>query len=564
MGKSKGRLVVKKDVQGRVKKEDYDVGYFAGYETEIDNRDARSPAPRKIMLTDLIIRKLPYCSNGPVDIVDTTFSSQNDGGRLILRIGKNTKTFYPSIAKRGNEKRGNGKALGQWIVKANNYYKQDEANLATAKERFREVVSSHQKAVKIARDEGQLTIREYLESGKYEQDRLTIPTQRNKISPVEKPVIKAILSQFEPWLDRELHEVSKEWPAEFKKHWTERYLQENEEGFKNNPDYKPKQVAVDTMRKYFMMINAMFNICEKKAYIHSNPMANFASLFPKKKIKPGEAQTYSLDYDNLMTFLFDESTKSAAYGKLIIAIMAVTGARNSEVYKNYIDNFQVKDDGRLFMYIPSEICKTREVGSRTVEIKHDFVKQKVIEHIEDIPRNAKGHMFPSTKYMDKHTSDYAYKELWKQVKAFFNLPVNGRMYSLRATFGTRLAKKSGIDVAANVLGDSLEIANLHYNEVDTVRKAEAMDKVFNEKEESNILTFPASHIELDSVYASVDALPDSIKKLFLMFKSGKAEPQKDHMLKADWNNFVKLISTQFNAKKITDDEAELWLMMQSS
>jgi integrase len=560
-----------KDCNGRIKKSDYDVGKLLNFKTENKDgdpeRDARAPSKTKLMFSDNLIRQLPFCSDGPIDIVDTSFNAENDGGRLILRIGKNTKTFYPSIAKRGNEKRGNGKSLGSWIVKNSRHYIFDEdkkikqANLETAKKRFKKVVQNHQSEVNIARKDGEITIREYLESGKYEQDRLKTTILRNKFAPVQKNTIKSIMGQFEPWLDKKLNEVSKEWPSEFKKNWEERYIEYNKEGRKQDPEnFIAKQVEVGTMRKYFGEINAMFNICEKRGYIHNNKMKNFASLFPKKAIKRGSVKTYKLNYDNLMTFLFDDCTPSPPFGKLIIAIMAVTGSRNSEVYKNFIDNFSDHDD-KLIMTIPAEICKTKEAGARSVEIKHERVKEEVRKHLAEVPRNGKGHMFPSNRIMDAPVSDYAYRDLWKLVKAFFKLPSNGRMYSLRATFGTQVAKKGGIDVAADVLGDSLEIANLHYNDVDEERKSDAMNKVFNSSNEDIVAAQSAQHI--DTVYAAADQLPESISKLFSMFKNGKVEPKHNHMLKADWNKFVNLIRNQFEAKKLSDDDIEMWLFMQS-
>jgi integrase len=570
MSKKSSRLTQyyddKKDSNGMINKADFDVGKLMQYVVNKEKRDPRSPAPRKILLTDNVIKNLPFCSDGPIDIVDTSFNAENDGGRLILRIGKNTKTFYPSIAKRGNEKRGNGKSLGSWVVKNSNHYifneKIKQANLYTAKVRFIEVVKNHQSSVKIAREDGEITIREYLDSGKYEQDRLTTTTLRNKISPVETDVIKSIVSQFEPWLDKKLHEVSKEWPAEFKSHWENRYIQYNEDGRVKDPaNFKTKQVEVGTMRKYFSEINAMFNICEKRGYIHSNKIKNFASLFPKKIVKRGSVQTYKICYDNLMTFLFDESTPSPPYGKLIIAIMAATGARNSEVYKNYIDSFTVLDD-KIIMNIPAEISKTKEAGARPADIVDKQVIEEIRKHLAEIPRNGKGHMFPSHVIPDQHTSDYAYKDLWKLVKAFFKLPVNGRMYSLRATFGTRITKVSGIDVAADMLGDSLEIANLYYNDVDEERRSDALDKIFNNQEEM-IDAKPIQLNQSNTVYASTEALPEPIIKLFMMFKNGKAEPIKDHMLKVDWDKFVNLIKSQFESKIISDSDVEIWLLMQS-
>ncbi len=42
--------------------------------------------------TNKLIKELPFCYE-PVDLTDTTFTAKEGGGRLILRIGRNSKTF---------------------------------------------------------------------------------------------------------------------------------------------------------------------------------------------------------------------------------------------------------------------------------------------------------------------------------------------------------------------------------------------------------------------------------------------------------------------------------------
>ena len=89
-----------------------------------------------------------------------------------------------------------------------------------------------------------------------------------------------------------------------------------------------------------------------------------------------------------------------------------------------------------------------------------------------------------------------------------------------------------------------------------------MDKVFNETKDI-VIAQPALPSNIDSVYATADSLPESISKLFSMFKNGKIVPKENHMLKVDWDKFVNLIKSQFEAKKINDSEIKMWLSMQS-
>jgi hypothetical protein len=65
-----------------------------------------------------------------------------------------------------------------------------------------------------------------------------------------------------------------------------------------------------------------------------------------------------------------------------------------------------------------------------------------------------------------------------------------------------------------------------------------------------------------SYAVAVDLLPDSISKLFLMFKNGKAKLEENYMLKADWDKFVTLIQAQKGAGMLEDPELNVWLSMQ--
>lgn len=533
---------------------------------------------RRAELTDGIVQMLPFYpldyvkkgANNSIDIADDNFSAEKDGGRLILRIGVKTKTWYVVTA---NRKGGRAKMirLGKYAYNKNGYYKdtktdkidEREANVQTARERFPEYIREHYNEHAVSRKQGAMTIREYLDSGQYQIDREKYPTERHgEVVAVKPKTIKTIKSQFAPWLDCQLHEVSKEWPLAFKKHWDDRYIEENEIGRRDNPEYVDKEVKPTTQRKYFSEIQSMFSICEKAGYIDRNWLKGGTKYFPKSKKKRGTTQVYTFEYEDLFEFLFNISEQGTDNGKMIIAIMAVTGCRNAEVYKNLRSNLELLKDkkGKEYfnLHIPAWLCKTSESGEGDAQIRHPYVVSKLKEHLKrDDVKNSR-YIFPSP-VQNKHCSDHAYRDLWKDCKEYFGLSEKSRLYSLRATLGTRISKVSGIHEAATQLRDSIETASLHYDQVDEERLSEGLDEVFEQNKtpkQEPINSAVALLINIEGL-----EIPSPIQKLFDMFK-GRRLVDGNKISSADYDKFVELVRKQVEDKKVVDDEVELWLEFQ--
>lgn len=500
--------------------------------------------------TNKLIEELPFCEE-TIQLTDTTFTAKDGGGRLILRVGITSKTFYP-VAAFGS--RATGPMLGKYVNKASNYYidqgKNKEANVKVARERFLEYIDDVSQGYQESQKGGNMTIRHYLESGKYMTDRKKYPIKSGKIKPVTQDTIDQMVSAFEPFLDFKLNEVNKNWVVEFDEYT-------NQPRFNKANKITTNGLSSDSKRKLYSAFNAMFNICVKANYIKVNKIDGYASMFPRSKPNP---KTYKIGYDELLEFIFDEDTPGSLSGKLIVAGMAVTAARNEELYANYIDNFNFEEKS---IFIPAHISKNKEAGERTVYPESDLFWKYLALHAKGIARNPKGHMFPSPKNPEKHISDSMYKDIWKAVKMKFNLKDSDRLYNLRHTLLTKIAKTHGIDVAAAVAGDSLETANKYYNEKDEERIRSAF--VANTGSQKN------SEIEETSnhngstnpiVAASKKSMPTTIISLFDMFINGKVIPKPEHIYKSDWDKFVSLIKQQKESGQIEGADLEMWLIMQ--
>ncbi|APD85415.1 hypothetical protein BM527_04570 [Alteromonas sp. Mex14] len=506
---------------------------------------------RLCTFTNLLIGNLPFCEE-VVQLTDTTYTAKEGGGRLILRIGKTSKTFYPVSAK----KRITGPTLGKFTTKDSNYYisqgKNIEADTKTARTRFEEYIEEVDSQVNQSAKGGNMTIREYLDSGKYKADREIYKIKNGRIKPVQPKTINMIKSGFEPFLDRKLSEVSEDWVVEF-----DEYSSKKRTNSANNVTIDG--LVSESKRKLYTAFNAMFNICVKANYIKVNKIDGFASKFPRSKPNP---QKYDIGYDELMDFIFDEDSPSSLAGKLIVAGMAVTAARNEELYANYIDNFDFENRS---IFIPAEVSKNGEAGERTVYPDNDVFWSKLELHRKSIARNQKGHMFPSPVHPEQHISPSMYKEIWKAVKIRFNLKKNSRLYNLRHTLLTEIAKQHGIDVAAKTAGDSIETADKYYNVKDEERMREAFKTTTSsnkQSEQSNIEKSDTSNSSDEIVVANKVSMPSSIQTIFDMFLNGKVIPRPDHLYKSDWSKFVNLINAQKEAGMIEGSEIEMWLMMQ--
>jgi hypothetical protein len=505
---------------------------------------------RLCTLTNKLIKELPF-SESVIEITDTGFTAKEGGGRLVLRVGKTSKTFYPIVAI--GRKRKTGKMLGKFTVNDTNHYINSgvnkEADITKARERFKKYIVFTNAHRSEKQKDGNMKIRFYLESGRYKEDRTKHKTKTGKYKPVTDNTIKMIISGFDRWMDCRLNEVNKEWALEFDNDCNE--LRTNKANGK-----KFKGLKSESKRKLFTAFSAMFNICETAGYIAKNELDGEISRFPKSEI--GNAKTYNMSYESLMDHIFDEDTPETLTGKLIVAGMAVTAARNSELYRNYIDNFNFEERS---VYIPAEISKNGMAGQRTVYPSSDIWWEKLAFHLKTIDRNDKGHMFPSPIIIGQHVSPSIYSKTWTSVKKRFNLKDTDRLYNLRSTLMTRIAKESGIDVAAKMGGDSLETADKYYNDKNEERLKEAMRKATgSNREEKQVI-----QINDDGaiVLASTEGMTDDVIKIFNIFKNGKVVPQENHLLKTDWDKFVTLIKTQKDAGKLVEGPIlDMWLMVQ--
>lgn len=506
--------------------------------------------PRLCTFTNKLIEELPFCVEN-VQLTDTTFTAKDGGGRLILRVGATSKTFYP-VAAFGS--RPTGRMLGKYVNKASNYYidqgKNKEANVKVARERFVEYIDDVSQGYQESQKGGNMTIRYYLESGRYMADREKYPVKSGKVKSVTQNTIDQILSAFEPFLGFRLNEVNKNWVIEFDEYTSQKRTN------------KANKITIDGLssdskRKLYSAFNAMFNICVRANYIKVNKIDGFASKFPRSKPNP---KTYKIGYDELLEFIFDDDTPGSLSGKLIVAGMAVTGARNQELFANYIDNFDFKERS---IFIPAHISKNREAGERTVYPVSDLYWKKLELHLIGIPRNPKGHMFPSPIHPETHISAEMYKKTWKAVKMKFNLKNSDRLYNLRHTLLTKIAKSHGVDVAAAVAGDSIETANKYYNEKDEERLRSAFEMNTGSQKINETANGSSNDIITGAIVAaSKVSMPKTIVSLFEMFINGKVIPKPEHLYKADWDKFVSLVKMQKESGLIEGSDLDMWLMMQ--
>ena len=509
---------------------------------------------RKLHFKNLAIIALPFCDDGTVDIYDSEFASSEDGGLMFLRVGKRSKTFYPVPALPGRARK-TCKSLGRFISKTSNHYKEDEADVAEARKRFRQFIinvnSNRNELQKI----GDMTIRYYIDSGQYKKDRQNFDTKRNKRQHVSDITLNSLRTQFEPWLDFKLNQIDKYWAEEMQEHWAKPRF--------NNANGKryPNGFSQDTLRRYFTQFNALVNTCVKAKYIDYNRIEDEISRFPKAK--QGKIITYDMNYDDLIIFIF-EQTRGSLAGKLIVATMVLTGARNAEVYKNFIDNWDFKNRS---IFIPSKISKNKDVGERYVYPENDKYWQMMHVHTESIDRNKFGHMFPSNINPGKYLSATVYRDVWKDIKLYYGLKNDARLYSFRSTFGTRIAETENPNVAAKVLGDRETTANQYYIHIEerrieaASRKAGSTDPKLLADNLENKSTTKSNTSMTDYTIPVPEAMPLKVLKLWSMFKARRLK--LDGTIKNDdYSAFVLKVQKQFEDNKISGPDIEEWLDFQ--
>ncbi len=491
------------------------------------------------------IAKLPLISDGTIDLYDR--STQELGFSFVLRLSNKDKTFYIK-AKKGKTVSINAmRKIGVFGTRVNGTRPpHPQIELSTARKIFNDKVNELKKTSSEAVEVSNLTIREYLET-RYKDDRFNNNIKSGKRRPITDRTIKEIINSFPHWIDKKINSANKGWVQEFEEYWKQ-------------TEYRDKQTgeirfgtSTDTMRKKYTILNAVFNMCALKGYIVNNPIDGEIGRFPSSKFK--SSINYDYNYEHITDAIFtNEDVRGSLAGKLIVATMILTGARNSEVYKNSLQNF---DPEKRTIFIPSEISKNN--AQRTLKIDNDtYWEFWHVYYEREYRENPNQYMFPSLK-SQLHVTDGTYKPVWSSIKVIFGL--TGRLYDVRHTFARRANKEFGIAATAEILGDSIDTAYEHYVKGDETEKLNNMSKIQTANTEPKTPPPVTSRTNGAIVNASGELLPRSIRQQFNAFIGGKVLPEDGKMYKQQWDQFVAYIQ-RLHSRDNLGLEVDDWLMMQ--
>ena len=498
-------------------------------------------------LKETHIEKLPFISKGVVDIYDTSIDAEHHGGyRLVLRLSSLRKTFYIV-----NKKRKFTKKIAAWSSRPEDgIYADGFTGLKQVREQFKSLIAETEATKDDTSNVSEMTIKDYLLT-RYTRDRETTTIKSGVIKPVRKETIAAVISALEPWMNFKISQAKETWPQEFKDYWKDLV--------KVNPSNgKETLLKEDTMRQYYTALNAMFSICVKRGYIAKNKIDGHIHLF--KRTKNEKIVVYEYDYEDVLTFIFSDQVQEKLSHKLIVASMIVTGARNSEIYMNYSENFRIE---KREIFIPGEISKNKNVN-RTVPVESDLYWLMVAEYLNELELNKYGHMFPSKKAKDGHVTDNTYRDVWEAVKKKYNLKKHARLYNNRSTYGTRLAKEHSIEIAAKMIGDSLETTAKYYLHTEPDIARGSLKKMFNKTEPSSASensTSVENRATTDDkntrAKIQIGKLPECVNELFEQFLGGKdAEVLAGKVEKDVWVQFISKIAMRVQKGKASREEED--------
>ncbi|HAS8589748.1 TPA: hypothetical protein I7788_17995 [Vibrio vulnificus] len=522
-----------------VKKAEFELGDF------VDKSGLHPNKESVFIFKQSDIANLPLISDGTIDLYDR--STQELGFSFVLRLSNKNKTFYIK-AKKGTTVSINAmRKIGVFGSRVNRTRPpHPQIELSTAKDIFKEKVIELKKTSAEAVEVSNLTIREYLET-RYKDDRLNNNIKSGKRRPITDRTIKEIINSFPHWIDKKINSAHKGWVQEFEEYWKQAEVRDKQTGEIRSG------TSTDTMRKKYTLLNAVFNMCALKGYIINNPIDGEIGRFPNSKFK--SSINYDYNYEHITHEIFtNEDVRGSLAGKLIVATMILTGARNSEVYKNYLQNFNPE---KRTIFIPSEISKNK--AQRTLKIDNDIYWE--FWHLfyeREYRDNPNQFMFPSVKSRS-HVTDGTYKPVWNSIKVIFGL--TGRLYDVRHTFARRANKAFGIAITAEILGDSINTAYEHYVKGDETEKLNNMSKIQTATVEPKT-TLPLTTQTNDAIVnASGDLLPPSIRRHFNAFIGGKVLPEEGKMYKQQWDQFVAYIQ-RIHSRDNLGIEVDDWLMMQ--
>lgn len=470
----------------------------------------------KFTFEDEYLDAMPYISGQqPVEISDFPRRKEHGSARLVLRIGVRTKTFYAAFNKSDRI------AIGRWgnVTKEN---PQGLFNVQMARAVFEELIKTRIGINKRLLDMSKMTLGKYIDEH-YTNDRADNPIKNNQQRNVTKKTLNDIKTAFKPWLELKLYEFNEEHPIEFRDTWVN-----------INPN-----ITSETMRKNYTTLNCLFNICAKLKYIPINKIDGKTYLFPKNPHKP--IVTYSYKYEDVIRFIFDADTPGNPAAKIIVATMILTGARNSEVYKNKRGNFDIVN--RRF-YVPADISKNSY--DRDIPISSDIYWHAVSEYVRFTAYPSENsYMFPTQrKSQSPHVTPTSYKKTWAAVKANFNLKDEGRLYDARHTF-VKNALNTGVPVedVSKLTGHSLETLFKHYVEKYTSDATAAAIGSFQSNKEIN-----------NGFLDQNSNIPETVKEILDAYIDLKAKKGQTPTL----HDFIERMKVYRDERSLTPT-ARLWL-----
>ncbi|UPW20129.1 tyrosine-type recombinase/integrase [Agarivorans sp. TSD2052] len=522
---------------------------------------------RRFPFKDADIAKIPLLTEPPpnsqvfIDLTDDVESIQN--AYLLLRITHKEKAFYIKTKRSKNTVAACRKiAIWQPRDRGGKGSRPPSGYMTTvdARKEFQKLYDQLSTQTTESRQIGSMTIKEYI-TYQYAKDRENYNLKSGKRKKLKPETIKQITQGFPLWIDRKLKDVEKGWVEEFIAYWDSLIVTDPET---KRPILDPKTGnalstnSSETRRKKYTIINAMFNMCAQRGYIHSNPIEGEIGRFPRSKFK--SKVEYKYEYDVIIKHLFQsEDVNGSLAGKIIIASMILCGARNSEIFRNYTSSFNLE---ARTLFIPEHISKNG--AERTLLIENDTYWEFIELYLTHTHfKNAYGHMFPSTK-KEGHVTEAVYRPVWKTLKSVINQ--DGRLYDVRHTFARRVEREFGISKAAEILGDSIETAHNHYVKGNDDEKFEVMkavqSKASNNTPKLNTTPHNADVLsEQKIVIANEEFMPSEVVRLLNMFKNGKIFPASGQMYEEQWRHFVSLISNNHQRSNMGEDVDD-WLMMQ--
>jgi integrase len=510
----------------------------------------------RFLFSDTRIEKLPFFDEGLVDFKD----SHTDRDRfiktnLVLRVSKTSKVFYSQI----NGKMG--KKLGDWYKRKKSGGVIPKGCLTTgkAREKLEEVYQENQLLDDRVAYMRRKTLREYIEKH-YAIDREDTALENGKCTPVTKATKDTLLRDFEPWLDRKIEDVKPEWAKEFRSTWgnmTKKVTNDD----KGKVETVPLKTT-GTMRSAFGYFKAMMGICKSKGYIAKNPMKEQGFRFPENPVT--EKNYFSLDRGEVVNFMFSDefdqyhsNAHTANFeGRLIVATIVLSGCRPIEVRTNYKNNFRISE--RLITIQPG-LQKKNGYG-RNNAIENDLYWEKVDYFINNLYiDNPEKRMFYSHNSQTGYVSESKYRYHWQAVKEKFGLKEGDFLYHNRHVISTDVAERLGSKRSASMLGHSESIANKNYRDTVSSEVRTVMRKLQN-SEENNKQLDNTKEAEVTSSLGEIielNAMPDSIKRMYDVFSGIRKVPAQNQLYQSDWLLFSSKIKQRLDSGKL-DEDAEDW------